>query len=267
MNKDLSCIKALTFDVFGTVVDWSSSIIRECTELGKSKGIIADWEAFADKWRGGYAPAMDQVRKGEIPWASIDELHRMVLERLLDEFNITELTEDEKVHLNKAWHRLTPWADSAEGLLRLKEKYIVATLSNGNISLLVNMAKYSGLPWDCILSSELAKHYKPDKEVYLTAASLLDLDPEQIMMCAAHRGDLEAARALGFKTAYISRLLEFGPEGKTDEIEDMPFDIIARNLFVLGSEAGRLAHSNNLISKQNHILNFSIILVGIIVFQ
>jgi 2-haloacid dehalogenase len=224
--------------VFGTVVDWRSSVIRECTELGKREGIIADWASFADKWRGGYAPAMDQVRKGELSWKSIDELHRMVLERLLEEFNITELTEDEKVHLNKAWHRLTPWPDSVEGLLRLKEKYIVATLSNGNISLLVNMAKHALLPWDCILSSELAKHYKPDKEVYLTAASLFDLDPEQIMMCAAHRDDLEAASALGLKTAYISRPLEFGPEGKTDETEDMPFDIIARNLLDLAQKLG-----------------------------
>lgn len=238
MTNNLSTVKALTFDVFGTVVDWRSSVIRECAELGKREGIIADWASFADKWRGGYAPAMDQVRRVEIPWKSIDELHRMVLERLLDEFNITELTEDEKVHLNKAWHRLTPWADSVEGLLRLKEKYIVATLSNGNISLLVNMAKYSGLPWDCILSSELAKHYKPDKEVYLTAASLLDLDPEQIMMCAAHRDDLEAASALGLKTAYISRPLEFGPEGKTDEREEMPFDIIARDILDLAQKMG-----------------------------
>ena len=238
MTNNLSTVKALTFDVFGTVVDWRSSVIRECTELGRREGIIADWASFADKWRGGYAPAMDQVRKGELSWKSIDELHRMVLERLLEEFNITELTEDEKVHLNKAWHRLTPWADSAEGLLRLKEKYIVATLSNGNVSLLVNMAKYSGLPWDCILSSELAKHYKPDKEVYLTAASLLDLKPEQIMMAAAHRDDLEAARALGFKTAYISRPLEFGPEGKTDEIEDMPFDIIASDILDLAQKLG-----------------------------
>ncbi len=238
MTNNLSTVKALTFDVFGTVVDWRSSVIRECAELGKREGIIADWASFADKWRGGYAPAMDQVRRGEIDWKSIDELHRMVLEGLLDEFNITELTEDEKVHLNKAWHRLTPWADSVEGLLRLKEKYIVATLSNGNISLLVNMAKYSGLPWDCILSSELAKHYKPDKEVYLTAASLLDLDPEQIMMCAAHRDDLEAASALGLKTAYISRPLEFGPEGKTNEIEEMPFDIIARDILDLAQKMG-----------------------------
>jgi len=238
MSKDLPSVKALTFDVFGTVVDWRSSVIRECSELGEHKGITADWAAFADKWRGGYAPAMDQVRKSELSWKSIDDLHRMVLDRLLDEFNIAGLTEEEIVHLNKAWHRLTPWPDSIEGLTRLKEKYIIATLSNGNVSLLVNMAKHSGIAWDCILSSELAKHYKPDKEVYLTAASLLDLKPEQIMMCAAHRDDLEAASALGLKTAYISRPLEFGPNSKNDETDDMPFDIIARDIMDLARKLG-----------------------------
>jgi len=238
MTNNLSLVKALTFDVFGTVVDWRTSIIRECSELGEARGISADWAAFADKWRGGYAPAMDQVRRGELTWKSIDELHCMVLDRLLDEFNITNLSEDEKVDLNKAWHRLTPWPDSVEGLSKLKEKYIIATLSNGNVSLLVNMAKHSGLPWDCILSSELAKHYKPDKEVYLTAASLLDLKPEQVMMCAAHKDDLEAASALGLKTAYVSRPLEFGPDRKNDATDDMRFDIMARDIVDLAQRLG-----------------------------
>jgi 2-haloacid dehalogenase len=238
MNKNLSSVKALTFDVFGTVVDWRSSIIKELTALGESKQISADWAAFADKWRGGYAPSMDQVRKGELPWMSIDELHRIVLERLLDEFQIKDISESEIVHLNKAWHRLAPWPDSVEGLSRLKEKYVIATLSNGNISLLVNMAKHSGFPWDVVLSSELAKHYKTDKEVYLTAASLLDLKPEEIMMCAAHQDDLLAARALGLKTAYISRPLEFGPKRKNDATDDMPFDIIASDIADLAQQLG-----------------------------
>ncbi len=238
MSTDLSYVKALTFDVFGTVVDWRSSIIKELNSFGESKGIIADWEAFADKWRGGYAPAMDQVRKGEIPWTNIDELHRMVLDRLLNEFEITDLSEDEKVHLNKAWHRLAPWPDSVEGLSRLKQKFIIATLSNGNISLLVNMAKHSGLPWDVILSSELARHYKTDKEVYMKALSLLDLRPEDLMMCAAHQDDLLAAQALGLKTAYISRPLEFGPECKNDATDDMPFDIIANDIVDLAEKLG-----------------------------
>ncbi|MEM7008818.1 MAG: haloacid dehalogenase type II [Thermodesulfobacteriota bacterium] len=226
---DLSSVKALTFDVFGTVVDYRSSIIAELKELGNTKGIDADWEAFADNWRGGYAPAMDQVRAGELPWKSIDDLHRMVLDRLLEEFGI-ELNERERVHLNKAWHRLSPWPDSVDGLVRLKHKFVLVTLSNGNISLLANMAKYAKLPWDVILSSELARHYKPDKEVYITAADLLDLQHEEIMMVAAHRYDLDAAGELGFRTAYVSRPLEFGPDGLTDEAHDMRYDIIAQDM-------------------------------------
>jgi len=161
-----------------------------------------------------------------------------VLDQLLDEFQIKDISESEIAHLNKAWHRLAPWPDSVLGLSKLKQKYIVATLSNGNISLLVNMAKHSGLPWDVVLSSELAKHYKTDKEVYLTAASLLDLKPEEIMMCAAHRDDLLAARALGLKTAYISRPLEFGPDRKNDATDDMPFDIIASDIAELAQQLG-----------------------------
>ncbi len=232
MSRDLSSVKALTFDVFGTVVDYRTSIIKELTELGESKGISADWEAFADRWRGGYAPAMDQVRKGEIPWKSIDRLHRMVLDSLLKEFQI-DITEAEKVHINKAWHRLAPWPDSVEGLTRLKKKYTICTLSNGNISLLANMAKHSGLPWDVILSSELARHYKPDAEVYITAATLLDLQYDEIMMVAAHRYDLDAAGEMGYRTAYLSRPLEFGPNGVTDEAPDMPYDIITSDVLDL----------------------------------
>ncbi len=197
-----------------------------------------DWARFADAWRGGYAPAMDLVRRGKLPWMSIDSLHRMVLDRLLAEFGITGLSEAEKDRLNTVWHRLEPWPDSVKGLERLRTGYIVATLSNGNVSLLVNMAKNAGLPWDCILSSELAKHYKPDREVYLTAAGLLGLPPEQVMMVAAHRDDLEAAQGVGFGTAYVSRPLEFGPVGTTDETDDMPFDIIARDFFDLADTLG-----------------------------
>ncbi len=230
MSNDLSSVKALTFDVFGTVVDWRSSIIKEVSDFGESKGINADWEAFADKWRGGYVPSMDKVRTGELPWKSIDQLHRMVLDQLVEEFQINDLSESELVRLNKTWHRLEPWLDSIPGLTRLKNKYTLVTLSNGNISLLANMAKYSGLPWDVILSSELAGHYKPDKEVYLMAAKLLDLAPEEIMMVAAHRYDLDAAGELGFATAYLSRPFEFGPNGVTDEADDMPYDIIATDM-------------------------------------
>lgn len=237
-KKDLSFIKALMFDVFGTVVDWRSSIISELKELGDSKGIEIDRAEFADKWRGGYAPAMERVRRGELPWTNIDSLHRMVLDRLLDEFDITGLDESEKEHLNKAWHRLTPWPDSVEGLYRLRARFTVATLSNANVSLLVDMAKHAGLPWDCVLSSETAKHYKPDKEVYLSAAELLGLEPVQVMMVAAHTDDLEAAKNFGFGTAYVLRPLEFGSGRAMEEEEDMPFDITARDFLDLAQKLG-----------------------------
>jgi len=238
VSSDLSSVKALTFDVFGTVVDWRSSVIKELTELGESKGITADWELFADKWRGGYAPSMDKVRKGELPWKSIDQLHRMVLDQLLEEFQINDLSKGERVRLNKAWHRLEPWPDTVEGLTRLKQKFIVATLSNGNISLLTNMAKHSALPWDVILSSELARHYKNDREVYLTALSLLDLQPEELMMCAAHQDDVTAAKEVGLKTAYINRPLEFGPDRPNDKTDNMPYDIIAEDIKDLARQLG-----------------------------
>jgi len=236
--RDISAVRALTFDVFGTVVDWRSSIIRECSVLGKSKGVEADWEKFADSWRGGYAPAMNMVRTGELPWMSIDSLHRMVLERLLDEYGIEGLSESEKDYLNRAWHRLKPWPDSIEGIERIRKRFIAATLSNGNISLLVDMAKHSGITWDCVLSSELSGHYKPDREVYLTAAGLLGLEPGSVMMVAAHTDDLLAAQALGFKTAFVSRPLEFGPSGRAEETDEMPFDILARDFLDLADKLG-----------------------------
>ena len=237
-KAELSSIKALTFDVFGTVVDWRTSIIRECTLLGKSKGINVDWAKFADAWRAGYAPAMDKVRNGDLPWMNIDEIHLMILDGLLLDFNIRGLRESEKADLNGVWHRLKPWPDAIRGLRRLRKRFIVATLSNGNVSLLVNMARNAGLPWDCILSSELAKHYKPDKEVYQTAADLLGLRPQQVMMVAAHKDDLYAARGVGFKTAFVLRPLEFGPEGKPDLAADPSFDVIANDFIDLADKLG-----------------------------
>ena len=220
-------VKALTFDVFGTVVDWRSSIIREGRELGRRKGLNVDWEAFADAWRAGYGPAMNRVRKGELGWLNIDQLHRLILDELLIKFQIKGLSEEEIDDFNKAWHRLDPWPDAVEGLTELKKNYIITSLSNGNVALLVNMAKNAGLPWDTVLSSELAGHYKPDKEVYLKAAQLLGLEPEQVMMVAAHQGDLRAAASVGFKTAFVLRPLERGPNGKKDLTPDPDFDVVA----------------------------------------
>jgi 2-haloacid dehalogenase len=199
VKPSLQNVKALTFDVFGTVVDWRGSIIREGRTLGEQKGFDIDWAKFADAWRAGYGPAMNRVRQGELPWMKIDALHRLILDELLIEFGIDGLTEEEKDHFNRAWHRLDPWIDGITGLGSLRRRYTLATLSNGNVSLLVNMAKRAGLPWDCVLSAELAKHYKPDPEVYLMAADLLGLKPEEVMMVAAHKGDLHAAQAVGMK--------------------------------------------------------------------
>ncbi len=234
----LTGVKALTFDVFGTVVDWRGSIIAEGQEFSHSRHVAVDWARFADRWRAGYGPAMNLVRTGKLPWMTIDELHRRILNEVLVEFKIEGLNEADKFFLNRVWHRLRPWPDSVEGLNRLKRKFIVATLSNGNISLLTNMAKNAGLPWDVILSAELAHHYKPDPEAYLTAARLLDLRPDQVMMVAAHPDDLAAAARVGFKTAYIPRPLEYGPDRKADPATDRNFDVTAANFIEL---ARRLA--------------------------
>jgi 2-haloacid dehalogenase len=223
----LSQVKALTFDVFGTVVDWRGAIIREGEVWSREKGLAIDWAAFAAAWRSSYGPAMGRVRSGELPWTTIDALHRMILDELLVRFNMTGLNEAELDHLNRIWHRLEPWPDAVSGLTRLRERYIVATLSNGNVALLVNMAKNAGLPWDCILSAELARRYKPDWEVYQTAADLLGLQPYEVMMVAAHNGDLLAARRVGFATAFVLRATEHGPHQTTDLAADPAVDVVA----------------------------------------
>lgn len=230
--------KALTFDVFGTVVDWRGSLVREGAEFSRSRHVQLDWARFADAWRGGYGPSMDRVRKGDLPWTNLDALHRMTLDRLLDEFHITGLTDADKDHLNRVWHRLSPWPDAVAGLTRLRRRFLLATLSNGNVALLANMAKNAGLPWDCILSSELARRYKPDREVYQMACDLLGLRPEQIMMVAAHKGDLAAARRIGMKTAFVTRPLEYGPGHKPDLTPDPSADVNAADFNDLAAKLG-----------------------------
>ena len=238
MTINPSSIKALVCDVFGTVVDWRSSITRECEQVGARHGVSADWARFADVWRGGYAPAMDRVRKGELPWTNIDALHRMILDKLLVDFQLTGLSEAEKDHLNRAWHRLTPWPDAVAGLTRLKTRYVIATLSNGNVSLLTNMAKHAGLPWDCILSAELVRHYKPDREVYQMAADLLGLAPSEVLMVAAHQNDLRAAQAVGLQTAFVRRPLEFGRNKSLDLTPDPSFNFVADDFEDLATQLG-----------------------------
>jgi 2-haloacid dehalogenase len=226
---------ALIFDVFGTVVDWRSAVIREGEELGVQKGLDIDWAAFADAWRRRYAPSMDRVRRGEIPWTNLDNLHRASLEELLDEFGIEGLTEAERDHFNRVWHRLDPWPDAVEGLTRLKQRHVIAPLSNGNVALLTSMAKRAKLPWDLVLSAELVRHYKPDPETYLMAPRLLALEPGQVMMGAAHVYDLRAARQNGLRTAYVPRPLEFGP-GKNADPPDPSFDLVARDFIELAEK-------------------------------
>jgi 2-haloacid dehalogenase len=231
-------VKALIFDTFGTVVDWRGSIIEEGNAWGKAKGLGLDWARFADRWRAGYAPAMDRVRKGEAPWTKLDDLHRMLLEDLLKEFKIEGLSETEKEQWNRVWHRLKPWPDSVAGLMRLKKKYTIAPCSNGNVALLNDMAKHAGLPWDLILGAELARHYKPDREAYLTSVSLLGLKPEEVMMCAAHSGDLTAARSFGLRTGFIHRPNEYGPTRQADNAKPGDFDIVSENISDLASKIG-----------------------------
>ena len=231
-------VKALTFDVFGTVVDWYGSIIREGQLLAAKKGYDVDWAAFTLSWRAGYGPAMNKVRSGEMPWTKIDDLHRMILDELVEEYGLTGMSEPELVHFNEAWHRLSPWPDTVSGLNKLKTKYVITTLSNGNVSLLTHMAKNGGLPWDAILSAELSGHYKPDPEAYLKAADLLSLKPEQVMMVAAHPGDLRAAARTGLRTAYVIRPLERGPGRPLNRNPDGEFDYTAEDFNDLAQQLG-----------------------------
>jgi len=231
--------KALIFDTFGTVVDWRGSIIEEGRTWGKAKGVEIDWANFADRWRAGYAPSMDKVRKGELPWTKLDDLHRKILDELLMEFRMMPaLNEQEKDHLNRVWHRLKPWPDSVAGLTRLKKKFTIAPLSNGNVALLNDMAKHAGLPWDLVLSAELARHYKPDREAYLTAVDLLGLQPGEVMMVAAHIGDLNAARSFGLRTGFIYRPNEYGPARQADKANAGQFDVVAKDMLDLASQLG-----------------------------
>jgi 2-haloacid dehalogenase len=234
----LAGVKALGFDVFGTVVDWRSSIIREGEALGRAKGLDVNWEAFTDAWRGLYQPGLDKVRTGAMPWTRLDDLHRMSLDRLLVDFEIRGLSESEVDHLNRVWHRLDPWPDSVPGLTRLRKKYVLATLSNGNIALMVNMAKRAGLPWDAILGAEPARHYKPQPEAYLRTADFLGLRPEECMLVAAHNGDLAAAARVGFHTAFVRRPTEYGPTQTKDLRAEGAWDVVAESMVDLAAKLG-----------------------------
>jgi 2-haloacid dehalogenase len=235
---DLDSVKALAFDVFGTVVDWRRSLIREGEALGRARGLAVDWARFADAWRALYQPMLSRVRSGELPWTRLDDLHRMSLDRLLVDFGIRGLGEAEIEHFNRAWHRLDPWPDAIPGLTRLRPRFILATCSNGNVALMVDMARRAGLPWDAILGAEPARHYKPEPEAYRVTADWLGLRPEQCMMVAAHNGDLAAAAACGLRTAFVARPTEHGPGQRTDLTPDRDYDVVAGNFVDLAARLG-----------------------------
>ena len=227
-------LKVLAFDVFGTVVDWHGSIAREVDAMR----LGVDAEAFAAAWRAGYQPAMARVRGGALGWTRIDDLHRMILDEILAEFGLSHLDEPQRRHLNKAWHRLDPWPDAVEGLTRLKRKYTICTLSNGNLGLLCNMAKRAGLPWDLILSAEVFRHYKPDPETYLGVAEVFDVSPGETMLVAAHKDDLRGAQRCGLRTAFVERPLEYGRAGNKDLSRDPAFDLHATEFNDLAGQLG-----------------------------
>jgi len=226
--------RVLAFDIFGTVVDWYGGVQREVDALQ----LGVDGGEFAMAWRDGYHPAMRRVMSGELGWTLIDDLHRIILDQLLEKFEIRHLTELQKRHLNKVWHRLDAWSDVVAGLTRLKTRYTICTLSNGNIGLLTNMAKHNGLPWDCVLSAEVFKAYKPDPATYLGVARVFDIDPSDVMLVAAHQDDLAAARDCGLQTAYIERPFEFGSASPKDVSPHTANTLHAKDLLQLAAQLG-----------------------------
>ncbi|NML17670.1 haloacid dehalogenase type II [Azohydromonas caseinilytica] len=231
-------LKAIVFDVFGTVVDWRGSIAADLGAWGARHGLVRDWAALADDWRARYQPQMERVRSGAIGWTVLDALHRQALDELLPLHGLQQLGEEERRYINRVWHRLNPWSDVREGLWRLKQRHVIGTLSNGNVALLVNMAKQAGLPWDVVFSAESFQAYKPLPETYLGAARMLDLAPDELMLCAAHNDDLAAARAQGLRTAFVARPTEYGPHQRKDLAPAQAWDVVAADFIELADRLG-----------------------------
>lgn len=229
--------RALTFDVFGTVVDWRGSVIAEGEALARKHALTVDWAEFADRWRQeGYVDAIARINRSEGKWTRVDRMHRSKLDELLNQYGVAGLPEAEVVEFNRVWHRLRPWPDVLEGLARLRKRFVIASLSNGDVALLVHMARAAGFAWDCVLSSEIAGTFKPNRECYLTAARLLDLPPERVMMVAAHKSDLRGARAAGLRTALVFRPNEYGPSRKADLTPEGDFDFVANDFLDLADK-------------------------------
>ena len=231
-------VEALTFDVFGTVVDWRSGVIAEARKLGATRGVEADWERLADAWRGLYLPYMAKVRTGELPWTNFDQLHRASLDEVLRDLGLDSFGDADRDDLTRAWERLPPWPDAVEGLKRLQRRYLVSTLSNGNRSQQESLVRHAGLPFTRLMSAEDFRHYKPDPEIYLGAASTLGVAPDRVVMVAAHKGDLRAAQAAGLRTAFVERPLEKGPSGGADLLPDPDSDIQATSVIDLAEQLG-----------------------------
>ena len=240
-------IGACLFDVFGTVVDWHGSVSRDLAGFAAARGITrspfghgagVDWVRFTEDWRRLYNPAMEEVRSGRRPWTILDVLHRESLDKLIAKYGFTGLSEADRDHMNRVWHRLKPWPDSVAGLTRLKTRYIIGPLSNGNIGLLTRMAKFGGLPWDVILGAEAARAYKPLPQAYLGSAALINLKPEQVMLVAAHNGDLAAAAETGLRTAFVARPTEYGPHQKRDFKADREWDVVTDSFTNLAKAMG-----------------------------
>ena len=239
-RNDLSKVEALIFDVFGTVVNWRDSIIAEVSKSATEHGMPAgDWGRFADEWRAWYGKSTRELSSGDGPWRLVDEIHREKLDVLLEEYGLSEImSEEAKQHLNRAWHRLDGWPDSPGGLRRLKSKFIIATASNGNLALLVNMAKHADLPWDAVMSPDVYGAYKPSPKVYNNAAKLLGLNADQVMMVAAHVGDLEAASRQGLATGFVYRPFEHGSENPVEMPDTSSFDVSATDFDDMANQLG-----------------------------
>lgn len=232
-------VEALVFDVFGTVVDWRGSIVRQGRAFSARTGVAVDWPAMADRWRAGYRPTMDRIARGEMPWTRFHDFNRALLEDLVREFGIRGLKRRDLDELNDCWRRLDPWPDVVRGLKRLKTRFVIGTLSNGDIRTMVDIAKHAGLPWDVVFSSENFRRFKPDPQVYLGAAALLGVKPDRVALVAAHKNDLRAARANGLRTAFVERAKEHGPGRKADLlVPERYIDILAHDFNELADSLG-----------------------------
>ncbi len=238
MSPDLSRVRALTFDVFGTAVDWFTGVAGEARRIGVERGVMGDWERLALAWRSRYMPSMDRVRRGELPWTNFDRLHRMSLDDVLDELEIKGFDDGAREELTAAWERLPAWPDAVPGLERLGRQYTVTTLSNGNRGQQAALMRFTGLPFQRLLSAEDFHHYKPDAEVYLGACAALGLEPGQVMMVAAHKGDLRAAQSNGLLAAFVERPMERGPKGGADTLPDPDADVEATDFVDLANRLG-----------------------------